>query len=102
MPDFLQEPKKYKVKNGTENDIWDETQLPALMLGAVLAMFTSLFVVPIDLVRYAWVAFFVGLTFTLTMRSVSNKNMRNWQVIYAYLFSQKGRYDLTKNTKIEE
>lgn len=102
MPDFLQEPKKYKVKNGTENDIWDETQLPALMLGAVFAMFTALFVVPIDLVRYAWVAFFVGLTFTLTMRSVSNKNMRNWQVIYAYLFSQKGRYDLTKNTKIEE
>lgn len=102
MPDFLQEPKKYKVKNGTENDIWDETQLPALMLGAVFAMFTSLFVVPVDLVRYAWVAFFVGLTFTLTMRSVSNKNMRNWQVIYAYLFSQKGRYDLTKNTKIEE
>ena len=102
MPNILQEPKKYKVKNGTENDIWDETQLPALMLGAVFAMFTSFFVVPISLVRYAWVAFFVGLTFTLTMRSRSNKNMRNWQVIYAYLFSQKGRYDLTKNIKIEE
>ncbi|RZI47891.1 hypothetical protein [Lactococcus kimchii] len=102
MPNQTQEPTRYKVKNGTENDIWDESQLLVFIFGAVFAALTSFFVVPIDFIRYLWLAFVVGLTFWLTMRSHSNKNMRNYMVIYTYLFCKRGRYDLTKNKNIKQ
>lgn len=102
MPDQIQEPTRYKVKNGLENDLWDESQLAVLVFSAVFALLTSFFVIPIDLVRYLWLVFIVGLVFWLTMRSRSSKNMRNYQVIYTYLFCQRGRFDLTKNTKIKQ
>ncbi|MCL2113254.1 MAG: hypothetical protein FWH31_04815 [Streptococcaceae bacterium] len=100
MPNQTQEPRQYKVKNGTENDNWDESQLLGIVFGIVFAVLTSFFIVPIDVVRYLWLAFVVGLTLWLTMRSRSNKNMRNYMVIYAYLFCQRGRYDFTKNKKL--
>lgn len=102
MPDQIQEPKHYKVKNGTENDLWDESQLAVLVLSAVFALLTSFFIVPIDVIRYAWFVFVVGLVFWSTMRSRSNKNMRNYMVIYYYLFCQRGRFDLTSNTVIKK
>lgn len=100
MPDSVQEPRKLRVKNGTESGSWDETQLAPVFFSAVFAMLTMLFTVNNDIVHYLWFALIVGTVSYLTLQSNANPNMRKWQVMYAYLFTQRGTYNFMKNEKI--
>ena len=45
MPDSIQEPKRLRIKNGTESGDWDETQLAPVFLAGVFAMITLVFIV---------------------------------------------------------
>lgn len=97
MPDSIQEPKRLRIKNGTESGNWDETQLAPVFLAGVFAMITLVFIVNNRLVQYLWCAFFMGTVGYLTFMSKENPNMRRWQVFYAYLFTQRGSYNLAEN-----
>ena len=39
----------------------------------------------------------MGTVGYLTFMSKENPNMRRWQVFYAYLFTQRGSYNLAEN-----
>lgn len=98
MPETIQEPKRLRIKNGTESGNWDETQLAPVFFAGVFAMITLVFIVKNTFVHYLWIAIIVGTVGALTFMSKENPNMRRWQVLYAYLFTQRGSFNLAENT----
>lgn len=100
MRTIIQEPKSYRVRSGTESGRWDETQLYVLLASGVFALLSSLLIVDNSAIRYTWIAFVAGSTLFLTFKSSDGSGMRNWQIYYNYVFSPKGEYDFTTNTKI--
>lgn len=100
MPETIQEPKRLRIKNGTESGNWDESQLAPVFFAGVFALMTLVFIVHNTFVYYLWGALIIGTVGALTFMSKENPNMRRWQVFYAYLFTQRGAFNLIENKSI--
>lgn len=100
MPETVQEPKRLRIKNGTESNLWDESQLPVVILAGIFALVTLVFTLNNALVHFLWIVWIGGAAFVLTCMSTNNPNMRLWQVFYTYLFTPRGTYNFVENTRL--
>lgn len=87
MPDSIQEPKRLRIKNGTESGNWDETQLAPVFLAGVFAMITLVFIVNNRLVPIPMVCIFYGhgrLSYIYEQRKSEYAEMASILCVFIY------------------